>query len=192
MTGRRGAAARKSIHVLLSLGVAALVWWLPVTTAAVILAAATALALVIEAARRASGRFDRAFHARLGPMLRPAESRRLTGATTLALGYTLTVVLLPGLPALAGILFAGVADAVAAVVGRRWGRHRYAGGKSVEGSLAFLAVAAAIAAGLGAGLVAAVGVAVVVTIIEALTLRIDDNLYLPLAGAVVFSILAGV
>lgn len=192
MTGRRGEAARKSIHVLLSLGVAALVWWLPATTAAVILAAATALALVIEAARRASGRFDRAFHARFGTMLRPAESRRLTGATTLALGYTLTVVLLPGLPALAGILFAGVADAVAAVVGRRWGRHRYAGGKSVEGSLAFLAVAAAIAAGLGAGLVAAVGVAVVVTIIEALTLRIDDNLYLPLAGAVVFSILAGV
>lgn len=192
MTGRRGEAARKTIHILLSLGVAALVWWLPATAASVILAAATALALVIEAARRASGRFDSAFHARFGTMLRPAESRRLTGATTLALGYTLTVVLLPGLPALAGILLAGVADAVAAVVGRRWGRHRFAGGKSVEGSLAFLAVAAAIAGGLGAGLVAAVGVAVVVTIIEALTLRIDDNLYLPLAGAVVFSILAGV
>lgn len=192
MRRRRGEAARKSIHVLLSLGVAALVWRLPPTAAAATLAGATAVALTVEAARRASRRFDHAFHARLGVMLRPAESRRITGATTLALGYTAAAVLLPGLPALAGILFAGVADAVAAVVGRRWGRHRYPGGKSVEGSLAFLAIAAMLAGVLGAGPMAAATVAVVMTIIEAPTLRVDDNLYLPLAGAVVFRAIAGV
>ena len=36
-------------------------------------------------------------------------------------------------------------DAVAAVTGKRWGRHRYPGGKSVEGSAAFFAVAFGIA-----------------------------------------------
>lgn len=192
MTGRRGEAARKTIHVLLSLGVAALVWRLPATTAGVVLAGATAVALGVETARRASGRFDDAFRARFGDMLRPAEARRITGATTLALGYTLAVVILPGRGALAGVLLAGVADAVAAVVGRRWGRNRYPGGKSVEGSLCFLVVAAAIGWGLGLGPIAVVALAVIMTIIEAPTLRVDDNLYLPLVGAVVFRAVAGV
>jgi dolichol kinase len=192
MTGIGGEAARKSIHVLLSLAVAALVWRLPPTAAAATLAGATALALAIEALRRISARFDDVFRARLGPMLRPLEARRITGATTLALGYTLAVLALPGRPAVAGILFAGVADAVAAVVGRRWGRRRYAGGKSVEGSLSFFAVALAVAWTLGLGPAAAVGVAAIVTIIEAPTLPVDDNLYLPIASAAVFRAVAGV
>lgn len=192
MTGTGGEAARKSIHVVLSLIVAALVWRLPATTAAVLLAAATGVALTVEVARRSSGRFEHAFRSVAAPMLRPAESHRITGATTLALGYTLAVALLPGRPAIAGILLTGVADAVAAVVGRRWGRHRYRGGKSVEGSASFFLVAATIGWVLGLGPLEAVGLAAIMTILEAPSLRLDDNLYLPLAGAAVFRAIVGV
>lgn len=191
MTAPAGEAARKGIHVLASLAAAAVVWWLPATPAAAVLAAATALALGIEVLRLSSRRFAAAFHARLGPMLRGRETGALTGATTLALGYTLAAAALPGRAALAGILFTGVADAVAAVVGRRWGRHRYPGGKSLEGSAAFLAVAAGIAWGLGAPFPLALGVAVALTLLESLTLPVDDNLYLPLVGAGLFRAIAG-
>ncbi|HUG40245.1 MAG TPA: hypothetical protein VMM12_07165 [Longimicrobiales bacterium] len=191
MTAQRGETARKGIHVAVSLGAAIIVWRLPAMLAAALLAGAAALALATEVLRLASPGFEAMFRARLGPLLRPRETRRLTGATTLALGYTLAAVLLPGRAAIAGILFAGIADAIAAVVGRRWGRHRYRGGKSAEGSAAFFAAAAAIAGGLGAGPAAAGAVALTVTILEAPTFRIDDNLYLPVAGAAVFRALAG-
>ena len=192
VTGVAGEAARKSVHVLLSLVAAAVVWWLPSTTAAVILAAAAAAALSVEALRLASDRFGGLFLARLAPMLRPREAARLTGATSLAIGYTAAAVLLPGTPALAGILYVGIGDALAAVIGRRWGRHRFPGGKSVEGSLVFLGVTLGITLALGASLPAAAGVALILTVLEAPSLPVDDNLFLPLAGAVVFRAVAGV
>lgn len=184
-TTAREEAIRKALHVLLSLMAAAVVWWLPGTAAASVLAAATMLALSVEVGRRASGRFARAFQRRLGPLLRDRETGRLTGATTLAIGYTAAALLFPGTPALAGILVAGLADAVAAVVGKRFGRVRYPGGKSLEGSMAFLAIVMAMAVLLlpGGHPLVIVGLAVLLTGLEALTLPVDDNLYLPPATA---------
>lgn len=181
----REESTRKVLHVLVSLIAAAVVWWLPPLQAAVIFATAALCALSVEVARRLSGAFGRLFDHRLGHLLRTGEGARLTGATTLAIGYTVVVVAFPGVPALAGILVAGVADAVAAVVGKRFGRTRYRGGKSVEGSAAFLAVVlpmAILVPGLPLG--AAIAVAVALTGVEALTLPVDDNLYLPLITAI--------
>jgi dolichol kinase len=150
----------------------------------VVLAGATALALAVELARRTSSALAARFLALLGPLLRTGETGRLTGATSLAIGYTLAAVLLPGQPAVAGILFAGVGDAGAAVVGKRYGRVRYPGGKSLEGSLAFLALCFLIAMLVtGLGPWASLAAAAALTLLEAPSLRADDNLYLPLAGA---------
>lgn len=178
-------AIRKTVHVFLSLNAAVAVWWLPHTAAASLLAAATMVALVIELARRASGRFARSFQRRLGPLLRDRESGRLTGATTLAIGYTTAALLFPGTPALAGILVAGLADAAAAVVGKRFGRVRYPGGKSLEGSMTFLAIVMAMAVLLlpGGHPLVILALALILTGLEALTLPVDDNLYLPPATA---------
>lgn len=183
-TTAREEATRKSVHVLVSLVAAAVVWTLPEVVAAITIAGATFVALSVETARRSSDAFGRLFEQHLGHLLRPRERGRLTGATMLAIAYTLTVVLFPGLPALAGILVAGVADAAAAVVGKRFGRRRYPGGKSLEGSLVFLAVVVPIlllATGLPLAAVAAV--ALVLTATEALSLPVDDNLYLPILAA---------
>lgn len=178
----RAEVARKGIHVALSLGAAGVVWLLEPMAAAVVLATATFLALAVELARRLSAPFARWF-GRLAPMLKATEGRRLTGATTLSIGFTLAALLLPGTPALAGILFAGLGDPAAALAGRRWGRIRYPGGKSVVGSVAFLAVAGAVGLALGLPWGVVLGVAAGITLVEALTLPVDDNLYLPVLGA---------
>jgi dolichol kinase len=190
MRDRQREPARKLIHVALSLVAVAVAALLPHPAAATVLAAATFVALSIEAARRWSPVFAVGFHDLVGPMLREQESHRLTGATTLAIGYTIAALLLPGWPAVAGILIAGVADPAAALVGRRFGRRRYRGGKSLEGSLAFVAVATALLLALpGVGLGGAVVVALALAVVEAPTLPIDDNLYLPVLGALAVAVL---
>jgi dolichol kinase len=99
----------------------------------------------------------------------------------------------------APILVLGVSDALAAIVGTRWGRHRYVvrgATRSWEGSLAFVASAFAI---LAATLVATgratpfafVAIAIVATVVaavEAITTAGLDNLTIPLAT---YGLLAG-
>jgi dolichol kinase len=179
-------AGRKALHVTLSLGAAAVVGWLDPMTAAVILAAATFVALAVELGRRLSGRLAGAFR-RLGPMLKNGEAAGLTGATTLSIGFTTAAVLFPGAPALAGILFTGLADPAAAVAGRRWGRIRYPGGKSVAGSGTFLMVVLALGLALGLPPRVVLVAGLLVTVAEAFSLPIDDNGYLPVLGAAAVS-----
>ncbi len=87
----------------------------------------------------------------------------------------------------------GIGDPVAAFIGRRFGRIRLLHGRSLEGSLAFLVSGAAFAFALlrafhpELGLGAAVGLAVTAAgcgaLAELFSLRIDDNLSVPLAAA---------
>jgi dolichol kinase len=189
----RGVLARKLVHAALSLLAAGVVWLLPYPLGAVILAAATAVALTIEVARRVHGRLGHRFLTLLGPMLRENEAAGLTGATTLAVGYTMAAVLFAGWPAVAGILVVGLADPAAAMVGARFGRLRYPGGKSVEGSLAFLAVAIVVLLTVpGLSPLRALGTGMVLAMIEAPSLRMDDNLYLPLITAAAVALTMGV
>ena len=184
MTGgnaRPGSGARKLIHLGLSVGAAAVIWLLPPLAGTTVLAVAAAIALAVELARRVSPGIARRFRLAVGSMLKPGEERRLTGATTLAVGFTVVAVVLPGTPALAGILFAGAGDAAAAAAGQG-SRYRYPGGKSIAGSGAFVAVAWAIGLFLGLTIPVALMAAILAAAAEALTLGIDDNLYLPLAG----------
>lgn len=92
------------------------------------------------------------------------------------------------------VLILALADPAATLVGVRYGRHRFpimGGEKSVEGSLAFLAVAflstAAPLVLLGQPaasevLVAAAIVAIATTLVEAMTPWALDNLFVPLAA----------
>lgn len=180
--GAREEAVRKAIHALLSLGAAGVVWLLPPVAAATVLAGATAVALAVELLRRTNARFAHWFHAGLAPLLRSREQHRLTGATTLALGFTLAALVVPGTAAIAGILVAGIADSLAAVVGKSLGRVRYPGGKSLEGSVAFFLMVFVILLPLGSMATGGL-VALGLTALEAPDLPVDDNLFLPLVAA---------
>lgn len=120
----------------------------------------------------------------LAPVLRATEVRRVTGATTLALGFATVVALFPRQAAVAGLLYAGFADAAGAIVGRAAGAHRFRSGKTLEGTIAFAVVAFFVGwAAAGLGLPAAAIVAVALASLEAAPLPIDDNLFVPLAGS---------
>ncbi|MCS6774774.1 MAG: phosphatidate cytidylyltransferase [Anaerolineae bacterium] len=93
-------------------------------------------------------------------------------------------------------------DAFAAIIGKRWGRHQYAvlgAQRSLEGSAAMLlfSLLGAVLAGLALGLAAPNAVvlgsalAVAATLVEALSVRGLDNLFVPAACAAVCSALQG-
>lgn len=101
----------------------------------------------------------------------------------MAIAYLLAYVLFPLPVAVTAMLYNGLGDAAAAVVGKRWGRHRTSWGKSWEGAGA--GFAASLAAGTlvpgiaaPAALVGAAGAA----LLEFLPIRINDNLSVTLGG----------
>ena len=179
--------ARKAIHVS-STAVPLLVWLLPRPVAIALLVPVAVLALAIDLARHRIRPFRYHFLRRTRTMLRHHERHGLAGATWMALSYAAAVVLFPKPVAVAAMLFNGLGDAAAALVGKRWGRRRTAWGKSWEGFAAGLAVNALVAVGvwmlagsafpLGAGLLGALAAAA----IEFAPLPLDDNVRVTLAG----------
>lgn len=120
---------------------------------------------------------------------RAEEQFRESAMTPYAIAILLTILTMPKAAALIAIYTLALADPLSALVGIRWGRHRLAGGKSLEGSAAFF-VATAVVAGTvlawsgpappGPLVGAALLIAAAGTGLEALPLRLDDNLTIPL------------
>lgn len=183
MSGIRRELARKTFHLasaLLPLGV----WYLPRTTAIVLLASLTVLALGIELARQRVRGARYLFLRYTRPMLRGHERRGLSGATHMALAYTAALTVFPVPIAVAGMLYNALGDTAAALLGKRFGRHRTAWGKSWEGFGAALVVCIAIGLLLpGIPVPAAVLGGVAAAALEFLPLPIDDNLRVTLGGA---------
>ena len=179
--------ARKAIHVS-STAVPLLVWLLPRPVAIALLVPVAVLALAIDLARHRIRPFRYHFLRHTRTMLRHHERRGLAGATWMALAYAAALVLFPRPVAIAAMLFNGLGDAAAALVGKRWGRRRTAWGKSWEGFAAGLAVDLAIGVGLWmlapstVSLGAALLGAVVAACIEFAPLPLDDNLRVTLGG----------
>jgi dolichol kinase len=173
---------RKSIHVA-SVAVPLLVWVLPRGPGLGLLGAAVAVALTVEWARFrlrwARYHFLRA--TRL--LLRPHERTSIAGATHMAIAYLLALLLFPKPIAIAAMLYNGLGDAAAALVGKRWGRHRVRWGKSWEGASAALAVNLAVGALVpGIPIAAAVAGGFAAALLEFLPLPIDDNPRVTLGG----------
>lgn len=122
-------------------------------------------------------------------LVRAEEQVRESAMIPFVIAALLTVIAMPKLAALIAIYTLAIADPLAAVVGIRFGRHRIAANRSLEGSLAFLIATVVIAAlvldwgtpatpgqiGLSAGAIGVVG-----CVCETLPLRIDDNLTIPI------------
>jgi dolichol kinase len=93
--------------------------------------------------------------------------------------------------AIAAIAFIIVGDTLAALIGRKYGRHRFFNGKSWEGSAACFAgtlVVAVFTPGLGWP-VALIG-AVVAAVVEALPLGTDDNVTVPILSGLAMTLAA--
>lgn len=179
--------ARKAIHVS-STALPLLVWLVPRGVAVAVLVPIAVAALTIEVARHRIRPVRYHFFRHTRTMLRAHERRGLAGATWMALAYAAALLLFPKPVAVAAMLFNGLGDAVAALVGKRWGRRRTAWGKSWEGFAAGLAVDLAV--GLGMWMLApdvvtlpgALVGALVAASVEFAPLPLDDNVRVTLAG----------
>jgi len=114
------------------------------------------------------------------PLLREEEKQnRLTGATYLFAGMSLSFYLFDKESAVAAVLFLCLADPMAAIIGRVYGNRRFAG-KSLQGSSAFLLVALAIVFMIFRPGWPSSGIAVIATVVEFLPVPVNDNLSIPL------------
>jgi dolichol kinase len=149
----------------------------------------------MEAARRISPRVNARLMRFYGPVAHPHEHHRVNSATWFATALVLLAAFATRPGMMAGLSVLGVADPIAALVGRRWGKHMLRTGRSLEGTLAFFA-SGLIAAAVGLALVGTGSAGKIVALAalaafagalaELWTTKLDDNLTIPVvAGAVV-------
>jgi len=192
-------ARRKAIHLaflILPLGV--LYEWLPWPRGRmaweVFLAALTLGALVIDLLRLHQRRVADLFRRFFGQMIREHERFSLLGSTYLLLAGLLAVAVFPQPVAGAALGFTVLGDAVAALVGKAWGRTRFFN-RTIEGGIGGLVACLAWAAFLvAAGHLTwpvAVAGALVASLVEILPIPLDDNLGITLSAGYVMKLLGG-
>jgi dolichol kinase len=127
-----------------------------------------------------------------GPIAHPHEYTRVNSATWYATALVALALFAARPVTMASLAVLGVADPIAAMVGRRWGKHMLRAGRSLEGTLAFVvsgtvaaAVALAVAGGMAPGeiVVLALLAAVAGAFAELFATSLDDNLLIPLTVA---------
>lgn len=187
---------RKAIH-LSSLAIPVVYFFIPKTLALAILLPLTIAFALSDVLRLFHAPTGRVYERYLGFLLRDHEKnnkgRRLNGATYVLLSATICVLLFPKVIVVTAFAILIVSDSAAALIGRRFGRHRFFA-KSIEGTTAFFVTAAAVvlvspkvlyvppeyAIGIGGALLGA--------IVEASPLPVDDNLTIPLSiGAMMWA-----
>jgi dolichol kinase len=130
---------RKMLHLVFAGVPLALTAGAPRDVVLAILGGTLAVAVVLEVARSRSAVVATTFTRAVGPLLRPEERDRWTGATWLILVCLAAVWILPRADAIAVTWAAAVGDASAALVGIPLGGRLIPNngrGKSVEGSAA--------------------------------------------------------
>ncbi len=166
----------------------------------VIACTAAAMGWAMELSRRVSQRANRLMMWIFSPVAHPHEAHHVNSATW----YTsaLALLSLTGEPVVcaAALAVLGVADPMAAIIGKRFGRTRFDNGRSLEGTIAFVisgglaAFAIVLALHPEVGVVRAAAMAFAGALLggvaELWVSRIDDNLAIPVcAGAAAWAVL---
>ncbi|MSP92989.1 MAG: hypothetical protein EXR79_14515 [Myxococcales bacterium] len=125
-------------------------------------------------------------------MSHPDEVYRINSATWMCTGLVVLALSFDAVGCAAGVAVAGFADPVAALVGRRWGRIRLAGARTLAGSTAFVVVGTVVVTlvfalygppmSLGTALVLGLSAAIPAAAVE-LWAPLDDNLSVPVTAA---------
>jgi dolichol kinase len=191
----RAELGRKALH-LLALGIPLSMAWIGAPLAMWLVTAAALIGITGDVLRAVWPSFRNLIRVIFGGLMRPSEwpeadgTITLNGATCVLVACALAGWLFPlniAVPALSAAL---LADAAAALVGRRLGRHAWgAHGRTMEGSAAFVATAALVFAGVGLPFGAVGAAALVGAVLEALPLPLNDNIIVPIGmGAVLIMI----
>ena len=152
-----------------------------------------ALETVMEIVRRISPVWNDRFCNKLfGAVSRPHEEHNITAATWYTIALVIGLITMPKHAIVAGTLMLGVGDPVASIVGKKWGKRKIAGGKSLEGTLGFFLSSALTLfilfslvtphITLGTRILISAVIALGGALTELFTGRIEDNFSIPLAG----------
>jgi dolichol kinase len=172
---------RRKLFHLFALSIPIGYHFVPRVAAILIPLACWAMSVVVDLARIRNWAVQRLWCRLTDPIVRPKERAGFTGATFILASAWLCPLLFVRSAAAMGMTAIILGDVAAALVGRRWGTHRYHNNRSVDGSAAFLAAATIgclIIPGVPLGL--ALSAALLATIVEGLSQKIDDNLTVPL------------
>lgn len=146
-----------------------------------------------EAFRRNSPRVNTILMRFFGRMAHPHEYYRVNSGTWYSTALLLISLFANPLACSLAVVVLAVGDPAAAVIGRRFGRIRLINGRSLEGSLAFVAtgVLASMATmilyypqlAVGVALVIALAASAPAAIAELISKRVDDNFSIPVVSA---------
>jgi len=186
---------RKAIH-LVSLSIPLTYYFIPKSTALILVIPLMVAFLTIDIARYYHKPVEEWFYKFFGFLLRKRESdkkkKTLNGATYVLISATICIMFFPKIIMIIGFSILIISDITAALIGRRFGKHKFIA-KSLEGSLAFFVSAIVVIAltpkieYLPSEYLIGIAAALVGTIAEALPADIDDNLSIPISvGAVLW------
>ena len=186
-----GELLRKSIH-LSGLVLPVIYLFLDRRPMLILMGGLTGFALAVELVKWCSPHFGKFFFRIFKPLLRTHERKgAMTGATYYLISAFLCILLFYKMVAIVCIFFMILGDMAAALVGKKWGRTKLLGPKSLEGSAACFIVCVAIALVKLNPTMAIIG-ALVATLVELIPFPIDDNLTVPLiSGAVMHFLMQG-
>lgn len=181
----RGELWRKALHIVTALACPLLVALIGLGATLWLVGMTALVAVLADVTRAYTPEFQAFIERYFGFMMRSDESGEATpvlnGATWVLIAITLLLLLFPADIALPIFIMFMLSDAAAALVGRRLGTHRWMGGnRTLEGSAAFFVVAV-----VALGVLAAlpwwlVGTAAAAaTLLEAVDMRLNDNLVVP-------------
>lgn len=186
-------ALRKALHVF-SIIIPLIYYFVPRSSALIILLPGCIIAIVFDLARMTGHPIWTRFGVILfGKMVRPKEKEGFTGASYILCTDFLVILMFNKPVAMCAITFIALGDTAAAMIGRRWGFHKF-GKKSIEGSLGFFLAAAASAVFFhhvyqtGLPLIVGLSGALIATLVEAMSVRSDDNLTVPIMSGLYMQI----
>ena len=186
---------RKAIH-LVSLSIPITYYFISKTTALILVIPLMVAFLTVDIARYYHKPVEEWFYKFFGFLLRKRESdkkkKTLNGATYVLISATICIIFFPKIIMIIGFSILIISDITAALIGRKFGKHKFIA-KSLEGSLAFFVSAIGVIAltpkieYLPGEYLIGIVAALVGTIAEALPADIDDNLSIPISvGAILW------
>ena len=186
----RDEVVRKLIH-LCSLSIPVIYYFITRTEALIILSVFTFVALLMDMLRFFSPGFGIAFLSIFGFLLRKHEldhqKKNLNGATYVLISALICVLFFPKVIFVTAFSILIISDSMAALIGRKYGRHKFIS-KSFEGTLAFFLSGTAVVLltpkieGSLAEILIGIFGAAVGAIIENISFGwMDDNLSVPIS-----------
>ena len=183
---------RKTFHILTLIYVAAY-WFLPKNIVLIGLLIAIIIVLLGEFIRARNEKFNVFILKMLGGVHRESEEHKISGLPWTLAGAFLTILLFENKTfVLASFLYLAFGDALAALFGKAYGKHKIYAGKSLEGSLACFIVCLIIGLIILPTWQIAVLGALTATFIETIPWPLNDNFWMQILNAGILTFLSNI